>query len=58
MVALIDNNLADAMSLSYGESEIGYTTTDFSAQDALYYAGRGAGPIVLCRLRRWRLGCE
>ena len=29
MAALIDNSLADAMSLSYGESEIGYSSGGF-----------------------------
>ncbi|MGC2211093.1 MAG: protease pro-enzyme activation domain-containing protein, partial [Candidatus Korobacteraceae bacterium] len=46
MAALIDNNLADAMSLSYGESEIGYTATDFSAQDALYEEAAAQGQSI------------
>ncbi len=36
MAALIDNNLSDAMSLSYGESELDYVASDYMAQDTLY----------------------
>jgi len=36
MAALIDNNLADAMSLSYGETELAYVSGDYAAQDTLY----------------------
>jgi subtilase family serine protease len=36
MAALIDNNLADVMSLSYGETEIGFTSSDYSFFDTLY----------------------
>ncbi|HTX76607.1 MAG TPA: protease pro-enzyme activation domain-containing protein, partial [Terracidiphilus sp.] len=36
MTALIDNNLSDVMSLSYWESEIGFTASDYTAQDTLY----------------------
>src|SRR5580658_162157 len=36
MPALIDNNLSDVMSLSYGESELYFTTADYSFQDTLY----------------------
>ena len=34
--ALIDNNLSDVMSLSYGESELFFVTADYTAQDLLY----------------------
>jgi subtilase family serine protease len=36
MQALIDNNLSDVMSLSYGDSELNFTTSDYSFQDTLY----------------------
>jgi subtilase family serine protease len=36
MTALIDNNLSDAMSLSYGESELDYTSANYTFQDDLY----------------------
>jgi len=36
MSALIDNNLSDVMSLSYGDSELNFTTADYSFQDTLY----------------------
>ncbi|MGD0628767.1 MAG: protease pro-enzyme activation domain-containing protein [Terracidiphilus sp.] len=37
MAALIDNNLSDVMSLSYGETELAYTSSsDYTAQDTLY----------------------
>jgi hypothetical protein len=36
MAALIDNNLSDVMSLSYGESELDYVSSDYSSQDTLY----------------------
>jgi hypothetical protein len=36
MAALIDNNLSDVMSLSYGETELAYSSTDYMAQDTLY----------------------
>jgi len=34
--ALIDNNLSDVMSLSYGESELFFVAADYTAQDMLY----------------------
>jgi subtilase family serine protease len=34
-MALIDNNLSDVMSLSYGNSELNFTTSNYSAQDTL-----------------------
>ena len=34
--ALIDNNLSDVMSLSYGESELFFVASDYTAQDTLY----------------------
>ncbi len=34
--ALIDNNLSDVMSLSYGASELEFVTADYTAQDTLY----------------------
>jgi hypothetical protein len=36
MAALIDNNLSDVMSLSYGETELAYVAADYQAQDTLY----------------------
>jgi len=36
MAALIDNNLSDVMSMSYGETELDYTSGDYTFQDALY----------------------
>ena len=36
MAALIDNSLSDVMSLSYGESELFYASSDYTAQDTLY----------------------
>jgi hypothetical protein len=36
MAALIDNNLSDVMSLSYGESELDYVSSDYTSQDTLY----------------------
>jgi len=36
MPALIDNNLSDVMSMSYGGSEIGFTAGDYLFQDTLY----------------------
>jgi subtilase family serine protease len=35
-LALVDNNLSDVMSLSYGESELAFTSSDYSSQDTLY----------------------
>src|SRR5208337_3473481 len=36
MPALIDNNLSDVMSLSYGDSELNFTALDYTFQDTLY----------------------
>ncbi|MGA6988672.1 MAG: choice-of-anchor D domain-containing protein [Terriglobales bacterium] len=36
IAALIDNNVSDVMSLSYGESELYFTIADYSFQDTLY----------------------
>jgi len=36
MAALIDNNLADSMSLSYGESELNASSSDYTLLDTLY----------------------
>ena len=36
MMALIDNNKSDVMSLSYGRTEHEFTTSDYSSQDTLY----------------------
>jgi subtilase family serine protease len=36
IAALIDNNISDVMSMSYGESELYYTSGDYTAQDTLY----------------------
>jgi subtilase family serine protease len=41
--ALIDNNLADVMSLSYGHSELSFSSTDFSSQDTLYAQAAAQG---------------
>jgi len=43
MAALIDNNLADVMSLSYGTSEIGFTVSNYSFQDTLYAQAAAQG---------------
>ena len=36
MPALIDNNLSDVMSLSYGASELDFVASDYTAQDTLF----------------------
>jgi hypothetical protein len=36
MAAVIDNNLADVMSMSYGSSELNFVASDYAAQDTLY----------------------
>jgi hypothetical protein len=46
MMALIDNNLSDVMSLSYGNSEIGFTSSDFSAQDSMYAQAATQGQTI------------
>ena len=47
MAALIDNNLADAMSLSYGDSEIGFTSAEYTAQDTLYAQAAAQGQTIV-----------
>jgi hypothetical protein len=48
MSALIDNNLADVMSLSYGSSELYYTSSsDYDFQDALYAQAATQGQSIL-----------
>jgi hypothetical protein len=48
MSALIDNNLADVMSLSYGSSELNYTSSsDYDFQDALYAQAAAQGQSIL-----------
>jgi subtilase family serine protease len=46
MAALIDNSLADVMSLSYGDTEIGYTAGNYAFQDALYAQAATQGQSV------------
>ncbi len=41
ILAVVDNSLADSLSMSYGSSELSYTSTDYSAQDT-YYAQAAA----------------
>jgi hypothetical protein len=43
LMALIDNNMADSMSMSYGTSEIGFTTADYTTLDALYAQAAAQG---------------
>jgi subtilase family serine protease len=45
--ALFDNNLADAVSLSYGETEIAMATSDFSYLDGLWTEAAAQGQSVL-----------
>jgi subtilase family serine protease len=47
MMALIDNNLADVMSLSYGGGELEFTSADFSAQDSMYAQAASQGQSIL-----------
>ena len=42
-MALIDNNLSDVMSLSYGRSELYFTASDYSSQDTLYAQAAAQG---------------
>jgi subtilase family serine protease len=46
MAALVDNSLSDSMSLSYGESELYYTSGDYSAQDTLYAQAAAQGQSI------------
>jgi subtilase family serine protease len=47
MAALIDNDLADVMSLSYGESELDATASDYNLQDNLYAQAAAQGQSIL-----------
>jgi hypothetical protein len=44
--ALIDNNLSDVMSLSYGESELFFVAADYTAQDTLYAQAATQGQSI------------
>ncbi len=46
LTALVDNNLADAMSMSYGHTEIGYTSGDFSELDTIYSQAATQGQSI------------
>jgi hypothetical protein len=46
MAALIDNNLSDAMSLSYGGSELAFTSSDYTSQDTLYAQAASQGQSI------------
>ena len=48
MMALIDGNLSDSMSMSYGESEIGLTASDYWFQDQLYAQAAAQGQSFFC----------
>jgi len=43
MMALIDNNLADSMSLSYGQTELGFVASDYLFQDTWYAQAAAQG---------------
>lgn len=45
--ALIDNNLSDTMSLSYGNSELNFVTADYTSQDTLYSQAATQGQSFL-----------
>ncbi len=45
--ALIDNNLADAISLSYGETELAFTSTDYAPWDALWMQAAAQGQSMI-----------
>ncbi|HVT96311.1 MAG TPA: protease pro-enzyme activation domain-containing protein [Acidobacteriaceae bacterium] len=47
MAALIDNNLSDVMSLSYGESEQYYTASDYAFQDNLFAQAAAQGQSIV-----------
>ena len=46
MAALIDNNLSDVMSLSYGESELDYVSGNYAFQDTLYAQAAAQGQSI------------
>jgi subtilase family serine protease len=46
MAALIDNNLSDVMSLSYGASELDFVASDYTAQDTLYASAATQGQSI------------
>lgn len=46
-MALIDNNISDTMSLSYGNSELNFTSADYSTLDTLYAQAATQGQSVL-----------
>ena len=46
MMALIDNNLSDVMSLSYGNTELNFTSSDYSAQDSMYAQAATQGQTI------------
>ena len=46
MTALIDNNLSDVMSLSYGESEQYYVASDYTFQDGLFAQAATQGQSI------------
>ena len=45
--AVIDNNLADVMSISYGGSELGFDTADYQAFDTLWAEAATQGQSIL-----------
>jgi hypothetical protein len=46
-MALIDNNISDTMSLSYGSSELGFASSDYASQDTLYAQAATQGQSFL-----------
>jgi len=46
MAALIDNNLSDVMSLSYGDTELDYTSSNYTFQDNLYAQAATQGQSI------------
>ena len=46
MAALVDNSLSDVMSLSYGESELFFVASDYTAQDTLYAQAATQGQSI------------
>jgi hypothetical protein len=47
MPALIDNNLADVMSLSYGASELFFAPTDYAFYDGMYQQAAAQGQSII-----------
>ena len=47
MTALIDNNLADVMSLSYGASELWFVSSDYTFYDTLYSQAAAQGQSII-----------